>query len=185
MEQSAETERLRAELEAYKAGMEEKMDEHFEMRFNQMIGGVVKSIVTYVSEGQNGPLPSFTLGNTSSSSHASPVGGAPDHIPSPASGNGGAREDSPREMEVRARNPATGSGGAREDSPVVAADTTTHPSPGRPSPLAIIDSLTVINIASQASASLLITSLPPSLTSYMCFAEIGRASCRERVSSPV
>jgi hypothetical protein len=131
MEQSAETERLRAELEAYKAGMEEKMDEHFEMRFNQMIGGVVKSIVTYVSEGQNGPLPSFTLGNTSSSSRASPVGGA--------------REDSPREMEVRARTPATGSGGAREDSPVVAADTTTRPSPGRPSPLAIVDSLTVIN----------------------------------------
>ena len=145
MEQSAETERLRAELEAYKASMQDKMDEHFEMRFNQMMPGVVKSVVTYVSEGQNGPLPSFTLGNKSSSSHASTVGGAPDHIPSPASGNGGAREDSPREMEVRARNPATGSGGAREDSPVVAADTTTRPSPGRPSPLATIDSLTVIN----------------------------------------
>ena len=124
--------------------MQQKLDEHFVSKLNEMMPNVVKSIFTYVAEGQNRPLSAFSLGSSSSSNLAPPVGGAPDHIPTPAAGNGSAREDSLQEMEVLARTPATGGGGAREDSPAVAADTTTRPSPG-PSPLAIVDSLTVIN----------------------------------------
>ena len=195
MEQSAETERLRAELEEYKAGMEQKLDDHWVTKFNQLMPSVVQSIVTYVAEGQKGPLPVISMGSSNSTNLAPPVGGAP-NIPTPATGNGGAmedsprgmevqarspvagnggaREDSPREMEVQARTPAAGNVGATEDSPALAADSTTRPSPG-PSPLAMIDALTVINTASQSSASLLVTSLPPSLTSYMFFAGEGGA----------
>ena len=120
IEQIQETERLRAELEAHKAGMQQKLDDHWATKFNEVMPGMVHSIVTYIVEGQKGPFPAFSLGGSNSINLAPSVGGAPDILVSPAAGNGET---------------------TRNSSPSISCT----PGPAGPSTLAELDALTVIN----------------------------------------